>query len=774
MLLFDGLDEMPAKQRTAVTVRIREFARQYPQVNWVVAVRDPALAIDVEARELWLLPIDPFELEAFLRGYLRHETADLVARELDKHPALRDICRIPLFATLLAGRVRRRGLDAIPAGPHVLLDEFVDYLLAPERSRVGVLLAHPPQRLRQAAGRLAHAMIERGQMLVSVHGARRSLAFDDADAVIADLVQAGLLTRSGGDVRFVLPTVQEFLAGEFICSLQSGSLAERLAAQISHPWGQTVQFALVLAADCSEALAAILGQPDDVFATRIRMVARVISWGAVVSSELRREVGECLGRFYVECSDSLWSLRDEVQHMLASSFAAPLPECVMAHLERLCFGYDVDILLCCLDDEAVLATLERSLHERSTFFFREQLLDRLAPIAAEAVQVFLTSVHGATDGERTGFLAEIGYGLAMLAKDPDVRATLVQEMESGSLPDETTSMLALELSEPDSAGQVLIRVLMGEGGGFYRASTRLWAWPRGLELGRRVIADPTTEAYARRSLLVGALDNWGEEGRAMVAAFTHDSDPVRRAEALGALAVRGDEEAFADLTQMVFSGEDLEIAKLWCYCVGLFDGKDTQTGLAAIVKCELDDAELRSVVNLLSFRLRHHIMEADLTGMASGLPRRAPHPAAIHGLQLIQRISPKDSREACALLADRVAYGDESCVYELQDILRELWRDYDRTSSTEYDWDFDQTMDRAIATLGARISQPLLLDIVCRGTWNIALAALRVLERSSPDLETLLLLHRKRMLDDGLLLESLQRTAFKQGVELTPELLRGS
>jgi hypothetical protein len=763
VLLLDGLDEI-TQHRARIIRRIHEFACDHPRARWIVTVRDPSLAIGVDAHQLWLLPLDKFELPDLFKGYLPHETADRLVRALETKPGLRDLCRIPLFGTLLAGQVRRHGSEVMPAGPHKLLCDFVDHLLDAGRTRPEISLVHDPQLLRHAAQRLAHYMIEREETIIAVHDARRSVATKEADAVLADLVCAGLLIRSGNHLKFVLPTVQEFLAGEHAMDSDVHDLAARVSVNSTRPWRQFLQFALVLAPESSDALGLISAQPDDVFASRLRMVGRVVSWGAKITPALRRAIGELLAEFFLRCPWSLHILRDEVMEILISAFSDPLPANLVEGLVNRQFGYDIDDLLCCLDDQAVLNVLELSL-ESEQLVFRDVVLERLMRVAAPATRTIICHVQQAVM-EGSLSVEDVGHAVAVLAKDHGARQILDEQQAAGALPTHIELILASECGSPEVAREALYRLLVHEDIGIYRASQRLWRRSDGLELWRRVIADPAITTETRRYLMLGAIDEWGEAARLQVHALTQTADPTLRVEGLAALAIRGDAYAFAELTQMIVAGAEFEAVVLWCMCVCMFENDDALAGMAAVSAYDLDDSQIRDLLCWLGFRLSHHVQDADLSGTASGLPRRQHHVAAPTAARLVVRISPRDGREQVELLTKRVSFGDDAAVDELVHSIREQWREYE--ANEDWDWKLEQALVEGVTVLGeTRIDRATLEEMIQHSSWNLAQAAMRTYLRLDHDLETLLRLHRGRSNEDGLLLESIYHEALACGLELS-------
>lgn len=777
VLLLDGLDEVPSSQRGWVVRRIRDATSDAPRMSWVITARDPSLTIDIDAVELWLLPLeDEVALQDFLTGYLSDDRAREVVGVLRDRPALLSICRIPLFATLLAGRVEHQGIDRIPAGPHELLTELIDFWLEPSRFSADRALLHPPDLLRRSARALAHRMLDHDLSVVDAHRAREWLEANEADLVLDDLVRAGILARGGGTIRFSLPTVHELLAGERLATLESSELLERVATQISRPWGQALQLALVVRADGGSLVESILRQEDDVFGTRLRMCARVVSWGASTSSDVRREIGERLGTLALELP-FVMSIRDEVLHTLTTSFSDPLPESLVEELARRRFGFEWDDLLCCADDETVSRVLANTLAPgHDVHVWRDVVVERLRRLGRAAIDM----VVGWAMSDRPGLVTphtrfEMGVLLTRIAREPELRSHLRARWETGGFPTEMERALVRELAEPAVVEAQLERDLgRDDAPGSYDAEHRLWDHPNRVELWHRVVLDPGTDRRARRRLMVQAAHR-GDGWSTRLASIARD--PCRaqllRAEAWAALASRGDAGAFASLTDMVPDG-DLDIVELWCFCLGCHEGPDTERGADSILQRGLSDVDRRRLLRILRFPLTTHVDDTDLGDFASGTPRESPHPVAARLVALGSGLGSSDPFELCLVSTILLELGDRSRVDELSELVRRLWSGFDPDASDEESYEREQILGGAVSALPREaLGRPLLEDMVRRAPWNLAQDALSTLSLPVDDLDTAFRLHREREFEDHLLLPHVHRAALERGHAVTEEDLHG-
>ncbi len=768
-LLLDGLDELPSKQRGKVTQRIHDLSADEADARWIVALRDPALALDVRARELWLLPIGEFHLVDFFAGYLPGSVALEVVETLRTKPGLLAICRIPLFATLLAGKVSRDGLAHIPSGPHVLLAELVDFMLDASRHRPDARVTLGPGVLRRAAESLAHAMLDRDLISTDAATARRMLKCDDDDLVLDELVQTGLLNRGHG-VRFALPTVQEYLAGSHIVGRDRQEILQRLAGQVSRPWGQALQFALVLRPDCGALIGEILSEADDVFGSRVRMCGRIVSWGGRVDDDARRDLGDRLGLLFRTLPGVLYSLRDEVRKVIAGSFSAPLPMPIVELLATAKMGRGVDELLELADDDTVLSALERTL-VTGVPHFRTPIVSRLAAVGVRTIDVVLRWARcEAALAAEPQFRFDIGALLSKLARPGALRDRLDAELRRGALPQEIAAMLRMELGDEAERTQTLLSALQDEGGGFFEAQERLWSLECGEALWRTAVLDAQTSPDARRWLLVHAIDKWDAAGRSLVGALVDDlnAPALTRVEARAALAIRGDHEAFARLTDALPSCE-LDVAKMWGRCLGRFDNEDAARGSDILLGRHFSPSEYHELVAALSFSLMHHTLDMDLNGSGSGFKRDRPHSAAVRLSSLELDLDSMEPLDRCQMLTTLVDLGAATHSRTLALLVRELWS---AGEPQEHDPTFSHALCNAIqATGGDLLGRSLLEDMVGRASWSIAWAAIGALNLPIDDLDRVLGLHNTRQISDDLLLERIHRAAMETGREITPDLL---
>ncbi|MEU5306069.1 NACHT domain-containing protein [Streptomyces noursei] len=213
LLLVDGLDEIPDREREATRRWLRDLLDAFPGNLWLVttrpsAVRDDWLAPD-GFDELTLSPMSRDEVAAFIARWhaaARHDTEDtdpLDAYEesllvsVRTKPDLGRLATNPLMCGLICALHRdRRGY--LPHGRKELYDAALSMLLSRRdrerdmRGPDGIELADEPQI--QLLQRLAYWLIRNG---------RTELDRDRAERLVADALPAVPVAASQGDA----PTV---------------------------------------------------------------------------------------------------------------------------------------------------------------------------------------------------------------------------------------------------------------------------------------------------------------------------------------------------------------------------------------------------------------------------------------------------------------------------------------------------------------------------------------------------------------------------------------
>jgi hypothetical protein len=312
LLLVDGLDEIPERDREGTRRWLRELLDAYPGNQWLVtsrpsAVREDWLAPDGFA-ELVLSPMTGDDVAAFIRRW--HAAARLDASDTDRldgyerslldavrtKPDLGRLATNPLMCGLICALHRdRRGY--LPHGRQELYDAALSMLLArrdEERDmfvrgsgRDGIQLTELPQI--QLLQRLAYWLIRNSRVEMDRDRAERIVADvlpslpaaahqGDASQVLRHLiVRSGLLREpTPGTVEFVHRTFQDYLGAK--AAVEDGDFGLLVRNAGESQWSDVVRMAVAHArprerAELLGAMTESATRLDGAAATRVRLLA---------------------------------------------------------------------------------------------------------------------------------------------------------------------------------------------------------------------------------------------------------------------------------------------------------------------------------------------------------------------------------------------------------------------------------------------------------------------------------------------------------------------
>lgn len=326
-VFFDGLDEVPTSKRGDLLKKIGLFSSRFPDVPWLLTVRDPgALNGPLDGELLELEPFDNPEI-ARLVGKYKTWSPGLdewtFTHNLQAYPDLARLARIPLFLSImLAGWMPSAPL---PRKRSDVIEGYLTTLFDPDRHK-----GHPAPRLsgaelRSVAQALAFSSLEREEIGLSRRQAMQVIplhAKGPTDAVLNQLLASGVLRASiDGRLQFPYPIVQEYLAAVHLVEIAANQIAARIGDAIKRPWAQVLQFALELLPDSTCHVEAMLSAPDDVFSTGLRLIGRCVANGATVAPELRDKIGSRLAKLWGETH---YDVRERVGRLIVDAYSNPL------------------------------------------------------------------------------------------------------------------------------------------------------------------------------------------------------------------------------------------------------------------------------------------------------------------------------------------------------------------------------------------------------------------------------------------------------------------
>ncbi|MFD9463228.1 NACHT domain-containing protein [Streptomyces sp. NPDC060027] len=312
LLLVDGLDEIPERDRERTRRWLRELLDAYPGNQWLVTSRPSAVREDWLApdgfTELVLSPMTGDDVAAFIRRW--HAAARLDASDTNRldgyerslldavrtKPDLGRLATNPLMCGLICALHRdRRGY--LPHGRQELYDAALSMLLSrrdEERDMFvrggdhdGIHLTELPQI--QLLQRLAYWLIRNGRVEMDRERAERIVADvlpslpaaahqGDASQVLRHLiVRSGLLREPTlGTVEFVHRTFQDYLGAK--AAVEDGDFGLLVRNAGESQWADVIRMSVAHArprerADLLGAMTDSATRLDRASATRVRLLA---------------------------------------------------------------------------------------------------------------------------------------------------------------------------------------------------------------------------------------------------------------------------------------------------------------------------------------------------------------------------------------------------------------------------------------------------------------------------------------------------------------------
>ncbi|WP_371669923.1 NACHT domain-containing protein [Streptomyces sp. NBC_00289] len=314
LLLVDGIDEIPEREREHTRRWLRDLLDVYPGNQWLVTSRPSAVREDWLTpdgfTELALTPMGPADVAAFVARWHAAARSHADEADLDRldgyerglldavqtKPDLGRLATNPLMCGLICALHRdRRGY--LPHGRQELYDAALSMLLArrdEERDmfprggeRSGVQLTELPQI--QLLQRLAYWLIRNNQSEMDRARAERIVADvlpslpavaeqGDAASILRHLlVRSGLLREpAAGTVEFVHRTFQDYLGAK--AAVEDGDFGLLVRGAVDEQWADVVRMAVAHArprerAELLTDLTESARHLDGPAATRVRLLA---------------------------------------------------------------------------------------------------------------------------------------------------------------------------------------------------------------------------------------------------------------------------------------------------------------------------------------------------------------------------------------------------------------------------------------------------------------------------------------------------------------------
>jgi predicted NACHT family NTPase len=225
-LYLDGLDEVPQLERQREILRlVREGKERHPGLQIVMTARDyvigPHLA---EFSRIKLSELNDAQTQALVSKWLNQDE-HLISQffnQLSNIPSLEVLMRAPLLATLIIAVFRNPRLKKLPESKVRLYELFVElhcggWDAAKNVSRNALYGSTVKLKILTRLAGLVHYARQRD---FELHDLKKSIRhtfanlLGEADDVLNDLLQDGLITKAGNKLAFAHLSFQEYLAAK--------------------------------------------------------------------------------------------------------------------------------------------------------------------------------------------------------------------------------------------------------------------------------------------------------------------------------------------------------------------------------------------------------------------------------------------------------------------------------------------------------------------------------------------------------------------------------
>lgn len=403
ILLLDGLDEVPSVNRLKVIDRLETFTALFPEVPWILTVRDPAVVSGLGvATMLELLPLNDDDIVRFadvMKSVIGGVDGWKFLNRIKLYPDIDRLARIPLFLSMLLAVT---DLSAqTPMTRSNLIEAYLKTIFQPEAHKPDFYGADHSALLRSVAEKIAFLCLEKQQIGASEQEVRQvvcSVSENDHahQAVLFDRLKTNGILKSQNSVRlqFPYPIIQEYLAASHLIERHISTISTRITDAVNRPWAQVLQFALEMHSEPEADMRAMLEERDDAFSTGLRLVGRCIANGAKVSPAFRDEIGERLVEYWIHAPTRS---REQVGRLLADGFADPLsPKLRTALHHRWLIQDGAGEIISKVEDTELTLSVLRSLitNDRSSIMIYPTLKPALRSVGDQVLEMVKVEMKG--------------------------------------------------------------------------------------------------------------------------------------------------------------------------------------------------------------------------------------------------------------------------------------------------------------------------------------------------------------------------------------------
>lgn len=327
-IFFDGLDELSNTERQIVLDKIIKHIARFPKTDFLLTVRDSSiLTKNLDVKTLEIRRLSDEKIVEFSKSYSQFG-AKMDGNKLLEHTKhnteLMHLLRIPLFLSLVLATFKPN--TSLPTSRIEILEKYLDILFLPE---------HKPNQgtnntpyLREVAEYLAYQGLAQEHIGFNEKEILRYLRIleycDKPQEYLENLHKYGILSKVSSKWQFTYPTIQEYLASQYIVENKEEEIINGFEKIISRPWAQTIQFALESYSKSNKIIKEQIKKNDDAFFTSLRLISRCVVNGAKIDGDTRKELGKFLADAWYSSDSS--SIMESIGNLLLDGFVKDLPQ----------------------------------------------------------------------------------------------------------------------------------------------------------------------------------------------------------------------------------------------------------------------------------------------------------------------------------------------------------------------------------------------------------------------------------------------------------------
>lgn len=761
VLFFDGLDELSSKERQDVLGKIKKYSARYPQVSYLLTVRDSSfLTTQLNASFLEIRRLSDEKLCEFVKAYsqagVKIEAEELL--EIARYQNdLSHLLRIPLFLSLMLATYNKD--YGLPRSRTDILESYLDIAFSPEKYK-STSSEEKTDYLREVTERLAYEGLKKEHIGFSEKEILKILrdipCCNSPPEYLRNLTQFGIMSQISYRYIFTYPTIQEYLAAQYMVENQAQELEGGFERILQRPWAQAMQFALESFTSSNKIIEQQLKKEDDAFLSSLRLIARCVVNGADVTAETKACVGDKLAENWTEGS---YYISESIGSLLLDGYVELLPETARKYIIdgwALHHG-GAKILSIKKDVELTKMVLSKLLSKDLTYKYHlHDWQDAVDLLAGEALNMY---IDRALDGDTSD--KEID-ALRSLIDNLDCKDIDQEELKDIVFNDDLHPVIRLSVANkiPSLLLDDLMKifhqvkkewVFVGKDYEFSSAiTTTVWKLPD-FDIVKFIVDEKLSDDLVIE--LIESRHAFDEDNKYskkwLIDLFEAEFIPEYMKFKICLMLANCAEFNSHDYAAERLNDTTIENVDSWCFLIGNMSEEISLLGLEKLRSRSIDGEEYAKILSSLSCGL-NYIMTPTLS-LSGTLDKKSFHPNAFRFVDwLIEVFSDYnfDAGELLKVLNDISSISQNSIDEEIESVIAEVIDCFDPSdddSRSDVEWSITSGLSLCERE-NIQLSEECLLCIVSLDTYNVARHALNhLLKIASRDtFYKLLDLHRKK------------------------------